>query len=85
MESLLIFLTILLLVLNTGVIYFLLKKNNTNKEDNSEKILRDEINHLKNSFNQSFGSMTKDIAKDMSTALTRVDEKVECLIHKLKH
>ena len=43
MESLLIFLTILLLVLNTGVIYFLLKKNNTHKEDNSEKILRDEI------------------------------------------
>ena len=76
MESLLIFLTILLLVLNTGVIYFLLKKNNTHKEDNSEKILRDEINHLKKTFNQSFGSMTKDIAKDMSTALTRVDEKV---------
>lgn len=76
MESLLIFLTILLLILNTGVIYFLFKKNNVHKEDNSEKILREEINQLKNSFNQSFGSMTKDIAKDMSTALTRVDEKV---------
>ena len=34
------------------------------------------MNVLKNTFSQSFGLMTKDIAKDMSTALTRVDEKV---------
>ena len=38
MESLLIFLTILLLVLNSGVIYFLFRKNNSVKEDSSEKI-----------------------------------------------
>ena len=37
---------------------------------------KDEINVLKNSFNNSFSSMTKDIAKDMTGALTRVDEKV---------
>ena len=76
MESLLIFLTVLLLVLNTGVIYFLFRKKNEVKDDSSEKVLREEINQLKNSFSQSFGLMTKDIAKDMSTALTRVDEKV---------
>ena len=31
---------------------------------------------MRNTFNQSFGSMTKDVAKDMTSALTRVDEKV---------
>jgi DNA recombination protein RmuC len=76
MESLLIPLIILLLALNISIIFFLIKKKPTIKEDNSENILREEINLLKNTFNQSFGLMTKDIAKDMSTALTRVDEKV---------
>jgi DNA recombination protein RmuC len=65
-----------LLALNISIIFFLIKKKPTIKEDNSENILREEINLLKNTFNQSFGLMTKDIAKDMSTALTRVDEKV---------
>ena len=76
MESLLIPLILLLLALNISIIFFLIKKKPTIKEDNSENILREEINLLKNTFNQSFGLMTKDIAKDMSTALTRVDEKV---------
>ena len=76
MESLLISLIILLLALNISIIFFLIKKKPTIKEDNSENILREEINLLKNTFSQSFGLMTKDIAKDMSTALTRVDEKV---------
>jgi DNA recombination protein RmuC len=76
MESLLISLILLLLALNISIIFFLIKKKPTIKEDNSENILREEINLLKNTFNQSFGLMTKDIAKDMSTALTRVDEKV---------
>ena len=77
MESLLIGLVILLILINLIVIYQNFK--NTNKEikgDKSEQILKDEINVLKNTFSQSFGSMTKDIAKDMTGALTRVDEKV---------
>jgi len=77
MESLLIGLVILLILINSIVIYQNFK--NTNKEakgDKSEQILKDEINVLKNTFSQSFGSMTKDIAKDMTGALTRVDEKV---------
>ena len=40
------------------------------------RIFKDEVNSLKNSFNQSFGSMSKEIAKDMTGALTKVDEKV---------
>ena len=76
MESLLIFLITLLLILNLSIIFFLIKKKTAIKEDNSDNILREEMNVLKNTFSQSFGLMTKDIAKDMSTALTRVDEKV---------
>ena len=34
------------------------------------------VAYLKNSFSQSFGSMSKEIAKDMTGALTKVDEKV---------
>jgi len=77
MESLLIGLVILLILINLIVIYQNYKNTNKEiKEDKSEQILKDEINVLKNTFSQSFGSMTKDIAKDMTGALTRVDEKV---------
>ena len=77
MESLLIGLVILLILINLIVIYQNYKNTKKEiKEDKSEQILKDEINVLKNTFSQSFGSMTKDIAKDMTGALTRVDEKV---------
>jgi DNA recombination protein RmuC len=76
MDSLIIFLIILLAALNVAVIFLLYKKFNENKTDNSNQAFKEEINILKNTFNQSFGSMTKDIAKDMTGALTRVDEKV---------
>ena len=76
MDSLIIFLIILLAAFNVAVIFLLYKKFNENKTDNSNQAFKDEINILKNTFNQSFGSMTKDIAKDMTGALTRVDEKV---------
>ena len=76
MESLLIILVVALLILNLGVIYYLAKNKSETKQDNSEQVFKDELNALRNTFSQSFGSMTKDIAKDMTTALTRVDEKV---------
>ena len=76
MESLLIILVVALLILNLGVIYYLTKNKSEAKQDNSEQVFKDELNALRNTFSQSFGSMTKDIAKDMTTALTRVDEKV---------
>ena len=76
MESLLIILVVALLILNLGVIYYLTKNKSEAKQDNSEQVFKDELNTLRNTFSQSFGSMTKDIAKDMTTALTRVDEKV---------
>ena len=73
MDTLLIILVVVLLVLNVGVIFFLFK----NKQEKIQNpTLKDEFNAFKDSFSQSFGHMSKDIAKDMSGALTRVDEKV---------
>ena len=76
MESILIILIIILLVLNLGLIFYLTKNKPEFKQDNTEQIFKNELNALRNTFSQSFGSMTKDIAKDMTGAFTRVDEKV---------
>jgi len=76
MESILLILVVVLLVLNLGVIFYLAKNKQEIKQDNNEQAFKDELNALKNTFSQSFGSMSKDIAKDMTSALTRVDEKV---------
>ena len=78
MDTLLITLVVVLLVLNVGVIFFLFKKKQE-KTENPAQSLKDEFNSFKESFSQSFGHMSKDIAKDMSGALTRVDEKVGVL------
>ena len=75
MDSLLIILIAVLILLNIGVLLFLLK-NKQEKTENPTQSLKDEFNAFKESFSQSFGHMSKDIAKDMSGALTRVDEKV---------
>jgi len=75
MDSLLIILIILLILLNIAIIWFLFK-NKLEKPTNPEQNFKDEFNSFKETFNQSFGLMSKDIAKDMSGALTRVDEKV---------
>ena len=75
MDSLLVTLIVVLLALNVVVIFFLVK-NKQDKTTNPEQTFKDEFNSFKESFSQSFGHMSKDIAKDMSGALTRVDEKV---------
>ena len=76
MESLLIILITILIIINVGMFFFLIKRKPEIKEDKTEQVFKDEINSLRNSFSQSFGSMSKDIAKDMTGALTKVDEKV---------
>ena len=75
MDSLIIILIATLIIINLVAIYFLIK-NKPEKAINPEQTFKDEFNSLKETFNQSFGHMSKDIAKDMSGALTRVDEKV---------
>ena len=75
MDILLITLIVILSSLNIVVIFFLIR-NKQQKTEDPTQALKDEFNSFKVSFNQSFGHMSKDIAKDMAGALTRVDEKV---------
>ena len=75
MDSILIILIVVLIALNIGIVLFLIK-NKQEKNENPTQALKDEFNSFKESFSQSFGHLSKDIAKDMSGALTRVDEKV---------
>ena len=75
MDSIVALLIICLLVANLIAVIFLIKRKQPDQIDNSQ-ILKDEVSSLKNSFSQSFGSMSKEIAKDMTGALTKVDEKV---------
>ena len=75
MDSLIIILVILLVIINIGIIVFLIK-NKPEKSINPEQTFKDEFNSFKETFGQSFGSMSKEIAKDMTGALTKVDEKV---------
>ena len=90
MDSLLIILVGVLILISSVILYFQLKTKPKQEENPTEKI-QEEINSLRNSLNESFGSMSKDmakdftasfgsmtkeIAKDMTGALTKVDEKV---------
>ena len=75
MDSILVLIVIGLLIANLVAVIYLLKKKQPEQVDNSQ-IFKDEVSSLKNSFSQSFGSMSKEIAKDMTGALTKVDEKV---------
>ena len=61
---------------------FLLFRNKNEKFEDPAQAFKNEFNSFKDSFSQSFGNMSKDIAKDMSGALTRVDESLEYLINK---
>jgi len=75
MDSILIFIVIALLIINLGAVIFVLKRKQP-EPINNEQILKDEVSSLRNSFSESFGTMSKEIAKDMTGALTKVDEKV---------
>ena len=90
MDSLLIILVGVLILISLVILYFQLKAKPKQEENPTEKI-QEEINSLRKSLNESFGSMSKDmakdftasfgsmtkeIAKDMTGALTKVDEKV---------
>ena len=75
MESIIIILVSVLLVLN--VLLILKLKNQPKKEDDNElSKIKEDIGGLKETFSQSFSNMSKEVAKDMTGALTRVDEKV---------
>ena len=83
MESLLIILITILIIINIGMFFFLTKRKPEIIDNKAEQIFKDEVNSLKNTFSQSFGTMSKEIAKDMTGALTKVDEKVGVFNHQV--
>ena len=82
MESVLIVLNILTLALIIIGGFYFYQRNSKKKleqeieDQNNELGKKDEINELKSTFQNSFNIMTKEIARDMTGALTKVDEKV---------
>ena len=82
MESVIILLNIVILALILGVAFFIYQKNSKKKledeiENQSNELSRkDQLGELKSSFQESFNIMSKEIARDMTGALTKVDEKV---------
>ena len=75
MDNLLIILIAILLLGNFAILYFLFKNKPKQDEQINERFIN-EINSLKSSFNDSFSSMSNEVAKDITGALSRVDEKV---------
>ncbi len=77
MDIIIVGLVVVVLLVNIAL--FLKFKTKPNDEDNKEQEvlkIKDDINSLKNSLGESFNSMSKEVAKDMTAALTKVDEKV---------
>ena len=54
MDSLIIILIVLLVIINIGVVFFLIR-NKSEKPINPEQTFKDEFNSFKESFGQSFG------------------------------
>ena len=82
MESVILVLNILILAFILGGAFYFYQKNSKKKleeeiEDQSELLAKkDELNELKSTFKESFNIMSKEIARDMTGALTKVDQKV---------
>ena len=74
MDILIVLLVAVVLLVNIALfLKFRKEPEKDNKEDNFAKIKTD-IDSLKSSLNDSFSSMSKEVAKDMTGALSRVDE-----------
>ena len=65
MDSILIAIVICLLVANLVAVILLFKRKQPDQLIIA-RYLKTKLVHLKNSFSQSFGSMSKEIAKDMT-------------------
>ena len=77
MDIIIVGLVVVVLLVNIAL--FLKFKSKPNDEDNKDQEvlkIKDDINSLMNSLGESFNSMSKEVAKDMTAALTKVDEKV---------
>tara|TARA_Y100000590_G_scaffold461476_1_gene623132 strand:+ start:320 stop:1366 length:1047 start_codon:yes stop_codon:yes gene_type:complete len=74
MDVLIIVLVLAILFVN--IAFYLRFKKEPKSDENEFVKIKDDINTLKSSLGESFNSMSKEVAKDMTGALTRVDEKV---------
>ena len=83
MDSIILVLIFLFLIVNLVAIAFLFRRKQPEQNSN-DQVLKDEVNSLKNTFSESFGSMSKEIAKDMTGALIKVDEKVSVFNHQVR-
>ena len=83
MDSIILVLIFLFLIVNLVAIVFLFRRKQPEQNSN-DQVLKDEVNSLKNTFSESFGSMSKEIAKDMTGALIKVDEKVSVFNHQVR-
>ncbi len=76
MQESVLYIVLLLL----GVVIYLLisqkKSNNENKNNEELGILKESLTHSINTMSTSFNSLSKDVTRDMTLALTKVDEKV---------
>jgi len=69
----------IVLVLLCVVIYLLLNQKKNKEDDKSNEELgrlKDSFNNSINTMSTSFNSLSKDVTRDMTQALTKVDEKV---------
>jgi len=69
----------IVLILLCVVIYLLInQKKHANDDKNNEEIvkLKDSLNNSINTMSTSFNNLSKDVTRDMTHALTKVDEKV---------
>ena len=69
---------IILILLCVAVYLLLNQKKNKNEDKNKEEIarLKESLTNSINTMSTSFNSLSKDVTRDMTQALTKVDEKV---------
>jgi DNA recombination protein RmuC len=76
MQDLILYIVLALLFV---VVYLLFtQKKNINENKNNEELgkLKESLTHSINTMSSSFNSLSKDVTRDMTQALTKVDEKV---------
>ncbi|WP_075502068.1 DNA recombination protein RmuC [Candidatus Pelagibacter communis] len=77
MDIIILGLIAVILLVNIALFFkFKSKPNDEDSKDQEVLKIKDDINNLKNSLGDSFNSMSKEVSKDMTAALTKVDEKV---------
>jgi len=84
MQDLILYVLLVLLIV---IIYILLnqRKNRDDKKNNEELVkLKDSLTNSISSMSTSFNALSKDVTRDMTQALTKVDEKVGVFNHQVE-